>query len=520
MLLMKQARAFGVGVVLSTQNPVDVDYKALSNAGTWMVGRLQTDRDKQRLLDGMSAAAGGVDVAAVGDTISGLGQAGVRAAPGRQGPPRGVHDALGDELPARPDDPRPDQAADAGRSRRRRAAGAGGAAPAADGRARRRAAASRRRRRPTDADVTPVMPEVAGGVAVRWVDPAAPWLGAVGGDPARHGPRGRARRPRRPALRRGQGRPRRTTRSTRRCCSRSASHVDVTTAVAVDYDDRDLLRRRPRPVPRTGSPTRRSPRRRSGSRSSATSVDHLARSLTHGAARSTGSSSCTAGPASSVEDFAARCALVADDRADAERGQAARQVRGQGDDAAHKIGGGHRRRRGRPGPAARPAAATTCCRRPARSSAGCSAAAGPRGGLLGQLGRAAGRSRARRRRPATRVDAAKNKVGRAARTSSRTLEAELAEELTEIDARWTARATQVDAMPIALERTDVKVTQLTLAWIPVRLTGRPRICGGLRSATWAFEIGARPARTAMLSPRRGAEPRAGGGARTHTGTGT
>ena len=54
MMLMKQARAFGVGVVLSTQNPVDVDYKALSNAGTWMIGRLQTERDKQRLLDGMT----------------------------------------------------------------------------------------------------------------------------------------------------------------------------------------------------------------------------------------------------------------------------------------------------------------------------------------------------------------------------------------------------------------------------------------------------------------------------------
>ena len=72
MTLMKQARAFGVGVVLATQNPVDIDYKALSNAGTWMIGRLQTDRDKQRLLDGMSAASGGVDVGAVGDTISGL----------------------------------------------------------------------------------------------------------------------------------------------------------------------------------------------------------------------------------------------------------------------------------------------------------------------------------------------------------------------------------------------------------------------------------------------------------------
>src|SRR5262249_43494106 len=55
--LMKQARAFGVGVVLATQNPVDLDYKGLSNAGTWLIGRLQTDRDKQRVLDGLEGAA-------------------------------------------------------------------------------------------------------------------------------------------------------------------------------------------------------------------------------------------------------------------------------------------------------------------------------------------------------------------------------------------------------------------------------------------------------------------------------
>ena len=122
MLLMKQARAFGVGVVLSTQNPVDVDYKALSNAGTWMIGRLQTDRDKQRLLDGMSAAAGGVDVGRRRRHDQRARQAGVRAAAGRQGPPGGVHDALGDELPARPDDPRPDPPAHGVRHRRGRAA--------------------------------------------------------------------------------------------------------------------------------------------------------------------------------------------------------------------------------------------------------------------------------------------------------------------------------------------------------------------------------------------------------------
>ncbi|HSJ90654.1 MAG TPA: helicase HerA-like domain-containing protein, partial [Ilumatobacter sp.] len=72
--LMKQARAFGVGVVLSTQNPVDIDYKALSNAGTWMIGRLSTERDKARLLEGLTSAAGGVDISAVDDIISGLGK--------------------------------------------------------------------------------------------------------------------------------------------------------------------------------------------------------------------------------------------------------------------------------------------------------------------------------------------------------------------------------------------------------------------------------------------------------------
>ncbi len=70
--MLKQARAFGVGLVLATQNPVDVDYKALSNAGTWMIGRLQTDQDKQRLLDGLSSAGGSTDIRALDNLISGL----------------------------------------------------------------------------------------------------------------------------------------------------------------------------------------------------------------------------------------------------------------------------------------------------------------------------------------------------------------------------------------------------------------------------------------------------------------
>ncbi|MEM7203109.1 MAG: DUF87 domain-containing protein [Planctomycetota bacterium] len=61
--LLKQARAFGVGCLLATQNPVDLDYKALSNAGTWFLGRLQTERDKARVLDGLEGASATAGVA-------------------------------------------------------------------------------------------------------------------------------------------------------------------------------------------------------------------------------------------------------------------------------------------------------------------------------------------------------------------------------------------------------------------------------------------------------------------------
>jgi hypothetical protein len=76
--LLKQARAFGLGVLLATQNPVDLDYKGLSNAGTWFIGRLQTERDKARVVEGLlsgSASAGGgrpVDQAGLDRLLSSL----------------------------------------------------------------------------------------------------------------------------------------------------------------------------------------------------------------------------------------------------------------------------------------------------------------------------------------------------------------------------------------------------------------------------------------------------------------
>ncbi|MBI5297286.1 MAG: DUF853 family protein [Chloroflexi bacterium] len=72
--MLKQARAFGLGLLLATQNPVDVDYKGLSNAGTWFIGKLQTEQDKNRLLDGLESATGGSSRAAFDKLISSLGK--------------------------------------------------------------------------------------------------------------------------------------------------------------------------------------------------------------------------------------------------------------------------------------------------------------------------------------------------------------------------------------------------------------------------------------------------------------
>jgi hypothetical protein len=74
--MLKQARAYGLGLVLATQNPVDLDYKGLSNTGTWFIGRLQTERDKARVMDGLEGAAHGgkFDRQQMEQTLAGLGK--------------------------------------------------------------------------------------------------------------------------------------------------------------------------------------------------------------------------------------------------------------------------------------------------------------------------------------------------------------------------------------------------------------------------------------------------------------
>ncbi len=445
MTLMKQARAFGVGVVLATQNPVDVDYKALSNAGTWIVGRLQTDRDKQRLLDGMSTASGGVDVNAVGDTISGLGKREfILRRAGKDQPEvftsrwamsylRGpltrdqIKTLMGSAAPPPAAEPEP-------------APGPTEAAVAAD--------------------TTPVMPQAAGGVPVRWVDPAAGWLTGVGGDPM--GTVGEAALVARVSLRYDETKADLLhDQEYEAVLFPLADHVDVSRALPVDYDDRDLRDRAPDgwTYRLSGAPLDRSSFFKQVERDL---VDHLTRSLTieipvnHDL-------KLYGRPGEDEAAFAARCAQVADERADAEIAKLRDKYEKKATTLRDRI------------EAATDAAEVAADQQKARERDSLLSSAGSilggllggrsRGGLLGQIGRAAGRG-TRTTAGASRVDAAQNKVNRL-QDELEEVEAELAEEITEVDERWMGLAKNVTKLSIALERTDVKVAQLALAWIPV-----------------------------------------------------
>ncbi len=162
--IFKQGRAFGLGLVLSTQNPVDLDYKAMANAGTWLVGRLQTENDKARVIEGLRSAAGGADVDALGTAIGGLQKRQFMLVSAKGGVPRvfGTRFAMSflrgpltrEEVQRLAQSAPPPEAAGEAPA---------GALPTA-----------------LAPDETSVAPGVASGVAVAYLDPAAAWATQVG----------------------------------------------------------------------------------------------------------------------------------------------------------------------------------------------------------------------------------------------------------------------------------------------------------------------------------------------------
>jgi hypothetical protein len=194
--ILKQARAFGVGMVLSTQNPIDLDYKAMSNAGTWMVGRLQTERDKARILEALQSAAGGVDVADLDRRISGLGKRTFVLTAAKSNQPsvfttRWAISYLAGPLtkdevkrltPGRPVEPKPTPAP-AGSAPAGPAEAPAGQPAGPAGASEPAAAAAITTVQDVSGDATPVAPLVAEGVIVSHISRSAPWIETAGGNP-------------------------------------------------------------------------------------------------------------------------------------------------------------------------------------------------------------------------------------------------------------------------------------------------------------------------------------------------
>jgi hypothetical protein len=464
MLLMKQARAFGVGVVLSTQNPVDIDYKAISNAGTWMIGRLQTDRDKARLLDGMSSASGGVDVDAIGDTISGLGKREfVLRRAGQDRPEvfttrwamsylRGpmTRDQIGRLMDAERVEVEVAAAPAPSSGVVGRPTPVPGAAPG----------------EPVLADdESAVMPDVADGTAVRWADVASPWLAEVGGDS--RGTRLAAAAVARVSLRYDEARADLVHDDEFECVLFPlGEQVDASQMVRVDYDDRDL-----RPTP-PDMPVYRLTEAKVANKTFWSSLDkairdQLVRTSTV-EIRSNQGLKLFGRPGEQADAFEARCLKSADDRAEAEIASLrdkyetrAKRLRDQIDGLEDRIDVLEEQSKSTRNSELLSTAGSVL----GGLLGGSKSKGGLLGGLLGDAGTAA-RRRGRTGAAGERVDAAQNKLERLT-DDLEALEAELASEIIEIDRKWMDLANDSSTIEVGLESSDVKVVQLTLTWIPV-----------------------------------------------------
>ena len=464
MLLMKQARAFGVGVVLSTQNPVDIDYKAISNAGTWMIGRLQTDRDKARLLDGMSSASGGVDVDAIGDTISGLGKREfVLRRAGQDRPEvfttrwamsylRGpmTRDQIGRLMDAERVEVEVAAAPAPSSGVVGRPTPVPGAAPG----------------EPVLADdESAVMPDVADGTAVRWADVASPWLAEVGGDS--RGTRLAAAAVARVSLRYDEARADLVHDDEFECVLFPlGEQVDASQMVRVDYDDRDL-----RPTP-PDMPVYRLTEAKVANKTFWSSLDkairdQLVRTSTV-EIRSNQGLKLFGRPGEQADAFEARCLKSADDRAEAgiaslrdKYETRAKRLRDQIDGLEDRIDVLEEQSKSTRNSELLSTAGSVL----GGLLGGSKSKGGLLGGLLGDAGTAA-RRRGRTGAAGERVDAAQNKLERLT-DDLEALEAELASEIIEIDRKWMDLANDSSTIEVGLESSDVKVVQLTLTWIPV-----------------------------------------------------
>ncbi|MEE9298553.1 MAG: DUF87 domain-containing protein [Acidimicrobiia bacterium] len=433
--ILKQARAFGVGMILSTQNPVDLDYKAMSNAGTWCIGRLQTERDKARILEALQSATGEAEVDELDEMISGLGKRRFLLHNTRDREPtvfttRWAMSYLRGPLTR-------DELATLTASDTRRAIPPATAPE------------------PVPEDSSVIAPEVAAGIQVKFLDPGAPWADQVQADPA--------------------GRTYRAAVAARVHLTfddryagvdhdeewEAVYHpltekLDPASGIPVDHDDRDFI---DQPVEGMifGLPTAPIDSKQWFKAAAAAIKDHLHRNRKIEVFRNP-SLKAYGRVGEERTDFELRCRRLADDAADAAVAGLKKKFEARIERARDQID------------AAMEKVEDARLNVETRKQEELVSGAGTVLGIL--LGRRSTRSmsttaskRSMTRKAERRLKSARRKVGDEAEDLEE-LEADLAEDVAEITEEWEEKAADIDAIEIGLEKTDVAVGDLVLVWLP------------------------------------------------------
>ena len=450
--IFKQGRAFGLGLVLSTQNPVDLDYKAMSNAGTWLVGRLQTENDKARVLEGLRSAAGGADIAALDASLGALQKRQFMLVSAKDPTPKVfatrwamsyLRGPLTKEEVQQLTSAAPHPAAASPSP-----ASAAAATPEADA-------------APLASDETAVAPAVADGTAVSYLDPAAPWGSQVGATAGVT--RLRAFVATRVSLRYDD-----TAAGVDEQQEFEAVYgpldggLDLDAETVVDFDDRDF--RPDAPAGATyvlpGAPIAESRFFAKAAKDvQARLVDNRPLELFRNKELK-----LTSRPGETQDAFAQRCDEAGQEKADAEAAKLKDRLEAKKDRLENALELAKRR------------VDEIDTQEKSRQANTMIAGAGA---VLGAL--FGGKRNARS--IANAVGSVASKAGQTATTSQRKqtaeakvqqttddladLEQEIIDEVTAIDDKWKAVAESVETVAIRLEATDVRVTDVRLVWVPV-----------------------------------------------------
>ena len=440
--MLKQARAFGVGLVLSTQNPVDLDYKAMSNTGTWMIGRLQTERDKARILEALESARGGSDMKAIDELISGLDKRQFLLHNTREPEPsvfstRWAMSYLRGPLTREEVDT---LSADAPE---RTAAAAQAAEPA-------KAAAE-----PAIAeDETPVAPKVAPRIPVYFLDQAAPWAKLVDANPA--GTRLEAMIAARVDLVYDEAKAKLKHDQTWEAVFHPlGEHFDPGDAVVVDYDERDFRSDAPDGVsyalvdaPIDAASFWTSVKREI--------VDHLYRNASIEVFRNT-ALKLYSRVGETEDDFQERCDRAAEDAADTEIVKVRDRLEVKLDRAKDQLATAHRRMQ--------ELETDTDTRKRDEWMSGASDVLGVLlGGKRSRSLSGASRRRSQTQRTQQRLKTAEAKVQDKVDAIAE-LEQDIVLEVEDINDKWEDVAAEIDTIEVGLEKTDISVDEIALVWV-------------------------------------------------------